>query len=409
MTTFVPTSITGCQLWLDAKDAASLTLSGSTLTTWNDKSGNLRNATKHQTVAPSYSATGLNSLPAIVMSTGQGLYAPMPAGTCSTAISVFAVFIKTGAANNFETIFNRTFSNGGYPIDLYNLNRNSGGNSTFNIQNATTATLFNVVVTHSNWSEWVNGTSIISNTNTSYSDTATKFFIGVRDDTATQFTGAVSEVLVYNVALTASDRQTIEGYLAWKWGLQSNLPVGHTYKAAAPVTGGYRYYKFEVVSIESNSTENVVQFAELLIGYNGTKLNYTGATSTALNVTEIYTQEPVKGIDGVVSTKWCALYTSANNPIFIVDFKTSKLVNCYTYITGNDSPWRDPKSFIFYGSNDNTTWVTMDTQTNFATSTTRNYQLPWINIQPPVNALGTDPIIIGEPINNRFMQLLMME
>ena len=244
-TPFVPTSITGCQLWLDANDSASLVLSGSTLTTWNDKSGNLRNATKYQTVAPSYSATGFNNLPGIVMSTGQSLYAPMPASTCSTAISVFIVFIKTGAADNFETIFTRT--TGGAkdaPIDLYNATRSTTSTqqnyyfSSFNIATATSATLFDIVVTPTNWSEWANGTSMMNATISGYADTATKFFIGTRDDNGVKFTGAIGEIIVYNTAVSTTDRQTIEGYLAWKWGLQSNLPVGHTYKTAAPVTVG---------------------------------------------------------------------------------------------------------------------------------------------------------------------------
>jgi hypothetical protein len=32
-------------------------------------------------------------------------------------------------------------------------------------------------------------------------------------------------------------REKIEGYLAWKWGLEGNLPIGHPYKSAAPTTG----------------------------------------------------------------------------------------------------------------------------------------------------------------------------
>jgi len=32
-------------------------------------------------------------------------------------------------------------------------------------------------------------------------------------------------------------RQKIEGYLAWKWGIQNQLPVGHPYKDAAPLVG----------------------------------------------------------------------------------------------------------------------------------------------------------------------------
>ena len=31
-----------------------------------------------------------------------------------------------------------------------------------------------------------------------------------------------------------TDRQLVEGYLAWRWGLEGNLPAGHPYKSAAP-------------------------------------------------------------------------------------------------------------------------------------------------------------------------------
>jgi len=43
------------------------------------------------------------------------------------------------------------------------------------------------------------------------------------------------EVIHYDADLTDASRQKIEGYLAWKWGIQSFLPAGHLYKAAAPV------------------------------------------------------------------------------------------------------------------------------------------------------------------------------
>ena len=44
--TFQPVDISGCQLWLDAADQSSMTFSsGTTVSVWNDKSGNGRNAT----------------------------------------------------------------------------------------------------------------------------------------------------------------------------------------------------------------------------------------------------------------------------------------------------------------------------------------------------------------------------
>jgi len=41
--------------------------------------------------------------------------------------------------------------------------------------------------------------------------------------------GNISEILVYDSALSNTDRQNIEGYLAWKWGLQALLPASHPY------------------------------------------------------------------------------------------------------------------------------------------------------------------------------------
>jgi hypothetical protein len=46
--------------------------------------------------------------------------------------------------------------------------------------------------------------------------------------------GDIAEVVVYNAALSDTDRQTVEGYLAWRWGLQGSLPAGHPYKNCAP-------------------------------------------------------------------------------------------------------------------------------------------------------------------------------
>jgi hypothetical protein len=47
--------------------------------------------------------------------------------------------------------------------------------------------------------------------------------------------GNVAEIIAYKSAhIDKETRETIEGYLAWKWGLNGNLPSGHTYKNYAP-------------------------------------------------------------------------------------------------------------------------------------------------------------------------------
>ena len=49
------------------------------------------------------------------------------------------------------------------------------------------------------------------------------------------FVGDIAEIIVLQEILSTEERQTIEGYLAHKWGLSANLPADHPYKSAAPI------------------------------------------------------------------------------------------------------------------------------------------------------------------------------
>jgi hypothetical protein len=44
----------------------------------------------------------------------------------------------------------------------------------------------------------------------------------------------LGELIMYNTVLGQSDRQKVEGYLAWKWGLQASLAAGQPYLGSAP-------------------------------------------------------------------------------------------------------------------------------------------------------------------------------
>ena len=88
---------------------------------------------------------------------------------------------------------------------------------------------------------YANGTQWGTNTFT-FNATNVGIALGMRytggslrvDNGASAFDGNISEVILYNTALNTTQRQQIEGYLAWKWGLQSTLPAGHPFKTAAP-------------------------------------------------------------------------------------------------------------------------------------------------------------------------------
>jgi hypothetical protein len=46
--------------------------------------------------------------------------------------------------------------------------------------------------------------------------------------------GTLQELILYSTTLLISQRQQVEGYLAWKWGLQGSLPSSHPYKLFPP-------------------------------------------------------------------------------------------------------------------------------------------------------------------------------
>ena len=89
------------------------------------------------------------------------------------------------------------------------------------------------------------GSSVTNFTITTTPGTSTNLMVGARlisGGLRGSFFGNICEIIVYNVALSSSQRQTIEGYLAQKWGLTANLPAGHPHKSSfplypSPVTG----------------------------------------------------------------------------------------------------------------------------------------------------------------------------
>jgi hypothetical protein len=73
----------------------------------------------------------------------------------------------------------------------------------------------------------------------------------------------MQEVISYVTALSDYDRQRVEGYLAWKWGIQSNLPTTHLFYSAAP---------------RPTVTSNIVSTG-LIVNFDATAYAGTGAWS----------------------------------------------------------------------------------------------------------------------------------
>jgi hypothetical protein len=254
---FKPTNYAGCQLWLDAFDPfgnGSRQKSPLTLTRWVDKSSSARHANMFNGSSISYSPTAFNNKPALLFTQTQNMSSAAAAGTFPTIFTFFMIYQRTGGGT-YDTLVTRTVSNLAAPLDFYtatssgNFSRNignggaqSGYNTTSgsNFTNVTTPSLYYANATAAsglldafNFATPVDPSSGML-TGVYYADNGTSIYIGTRADSVTTLTASVSEVIVYSTTPTDQQRQTIEGYLAWKWGLVASLPAGHPYKNYPP-------------------------------------------------------------------------------------------------------------------------------------------------------------------------------
>jgi len=254
---FKPTNYGGCQLWLDAWDPfgnGSRQKSPLTLTSWVDKSTNARNATMFNGTNITYSPNAFNNRPALLFTQTQNMSSAAAAGTFPTSFTFFMIYQRTGGGT-FDTLVTRTVGNLAAPLDLYtiissgNFVRAVGNGTAYSSYNTTSGSNFTNVTTPSLY--YANATAATglldafnfatpsdpssgSLTGVYYGDTATGIYIGTRADSLTTLTASVAEVIVYSTTPSDQQRQQIEGYLAWKWGLQANLPAGHPYQNYPP-------------------------------------------------------------------------------------------------------------------------------------------------------------------------------
>jgi hypothetical protein len=240
---FKPTTIAGCATWLDGADSTTITQSSSNVTAWADKSGAGNNFTTTTTVKPTVGTA--NGLSAISFPATDATMVSAVATTMTPTSSVFLVCQVT-AISNLSTPANgmmdyafscNSIEGGDFSIRLTSGGLQgtygNGGNGNdlgygyywVNGTNATTTSISSATYSNLTLIDTA-GVNITTNTGTLFSLSPNGASLG------RYFIGTVAEVVVYTSTLTGSQRQQVEGYLAWKWGMQALLPPSHPYSTA---------------------------------------------------------------------------------------------------------------------------------------------------------------------------------
>jgi hypothetical protein len=212
-------------LWLDAADASTITLNGSTVSQWNDKSVNGRNASQATAAnQPTYTAVGLGGKPVVTFdgaddrlvtaSTTLGITNSasliVVAQTSSRSPPEQGVVGSDSLTNRFGLFITGTNAMRWNPIS---------GTSTIEATSVTGAQILVGTAQSGNSALFRNGASIATGTAATVTMVSTPFNIGnmLPGTTLPHFSGPIAEVLVLPSSLSTADRQLLEGYLAWKW------------------------------------------------------------------------------------------------------------------------------------------------------------------------------------------------
>jgi hypothetical protein len=247
---FDPRSVPEPVVWFDASDTSTLTLSGSNVTAWRDKSRNNYNAATLIGTAPTITTINGNNAVSFISNstltvsniifTSQSRSVFTVVRSDSFMTGVMSVFVRYAPSNldtqlgiefGIATTSGATFLRG---VSSGNISNSVSGGTNVDIRfsPAICCAVHSSVSTSNNYIT-VNGVTASNSASqlaTNYSLNALRMYLG--SSTATNLT--LCEYMLYDREFTISELRQMEGYLADKWKIQTSLPLLHIHKSIKP-------------------------------------------------------------------------------------------------------------------------------------------------------------------------------
>ena len=230
---------TNTAAWYDAADSGTITASGGFVSQWNDKSGNARHMVQAiGTDQPAYATNSWDGLlPALTFDSASDYLEHATRQTEST-VTLALMMEQVNTSRDDRAFGLRGVSSGSkvnFAIACDNSLRYDGDKSDANMISPTTGKHMRVATrTLSLQTDFHDGSS---NLLSSLTLPDVDGYINAGNTSAGlagAFGSKIAEAIIMYEAISDETRQKIEGYLAHKWGLEGNLPAGHTYKLTPP-------------------------------------------------------------------------------------------------------------------------------------------------------------------------------
>ena len=228
-------SLPGIRLWLDGNnidgdDTTDSIANDTAINQWIDQSGNNNHAGQNTSGnRPTYGAAELNNKGVINFTAAQSFDLSADANIRVIAAVIMQASNQSAVTKPFGGNQNLTTSAQKFALGAIDsgVSSSDGGIVVWQFEPGA-------------YSIYVDGV----NKGSSTSSLSPNAFNKVGND----FAGDIAEVVAYDRALSDGVRQKIEGYLAHKWGLVSDLSSSHSYKNTKPAFGGSQILTFQPVS-----------------------------------------------------------------------------------------------------------------------------------------------------------------
>jgi Putative phage tail protein len=215
---------------------------GSDITTWVDSSGNGHDAIQATTSKrPDLQTAELNGLNVVHFDgpTENEEFAVSTSNSLTEGTLFYVVRANSDTAAFPGAYGPLTLSSGAasgqYPDPDGNIRSNDLRSSTVILSDPVRSlALWNIVSVYSGtdaWRYYFNG-ELLTSTASGFGFNPTSS-IGSNPPFYT-WSGDFAEIMLYTTAMSTADRQTVEGYLAWKWGIADALGSSHPYKLSPP-------------------------------------------------------------------------------------------------------------------------------------------------------------------------------
>ena len=324
-------------IWLDANDASTFSLSGNTITSWNNKVGTTHNFNQ-KSGDPSRLASG-NGMSVVNFDGNDQLWTND--SYTKQNYTVLSVARYTGGDNQrliASKDINWLHGFWNNETDVFHFNSwLHNGTKTYDTRWHLHAATQNDSDQGNTWTDFNQG---VNDGGGSHDTTfwPGKFSLGAWSNLSESSKGEVAELIVVNEVLSVSDRQKLEAYLAHKWGLSSLMPNSHPYKSASPIVdprdldsyttdlsnlvAGNSYY-YRVAATNSQGTDWADQTATftakpvIQLSTGSINFNTSGPTPSWSQVMAQPEMESYKPSHGPMhppircSTKWQSLLSTA--------------------------------------------------------------------------------------------------